>query len=168
MVVMIVVLNASQFQAQVLQAMERKKAHFARFVKGLAKVGLDYASTTSPQFSGTFASNWRLSIGQPKPGGAVKPYPFFPKPDAEPASEGGSFAVSIAMSSVGAVDGYKLGQTIYLSTSASTANPPISYAWAVEGNQIKFRSVNPSGGRVVGRTRSKLLRSVAKSKRGGA
>lgn len=157
------VTNATAFQAAVAKAVEAKRAQLAEKVKLVAEESLKYATETSPQFSGTFVGNFRLSVSAPNPGRDQKPYDYWTPPGGS-QQEGDAGAVGRAKAgSAGALNGYKFGQAIYLSTTALSAEDNENYAWDIEANIMRFRPVNPSRGRVLGRTKEHAVR-YAKTK----
>lgn len=134
---------------KVLAKLTRVEKGFVQKTREAAYAGLETAAETSPQFSGTFASNWRLSIGSPRPG--KNRYSATPDTAEE---EGNLWAVDQATGSPGArLSGLHIGGTVFLSTQAQHSE---QYAWKVENNMINFRDVNPSGGRVLMRARDAI------------
>lgn len=157
------VTNAAAFQSAVTRAIEAKRQQLALKVRDVAEESLKYATDTAPQFSGTFAGNFRLSVSAPNPGRDQKPYDYW-APLGGSQQEGDAGAVGRAKAgSAGALNGYKFGQAIYLSTTASNAEDNENYAWDIEANIMRFRPVNPSRGRVLGRTKEHAAR-YAKTK----
>lgn len=112
--------------------------------KRMAQDTLEYAAKISPQYSGTFASNWRLSINVPRAGTHEKPYNYWTPRPGSPEQEGSQPAVSKAMSSPGVkLSGLKLGDRIYLATAAYSADGE-QYHWDIEGGLVRFRADNPT------------------------
>jgi len=120
---------------------------------------LEYAASHSPQATGTFASNWRLSIGAPKPGTTTHDDSHLTGDRIEWNRkmgmphlansvwkfEGNVEAINKALNSPGSrLSALRLGQKVYLSTSATNSTTGEKYDWDVEDGTIKFRDVNPS------------------------
>lgn len=157
------VTNAAAFQSAVTKALEVKRQQLALKVQDVAEESLKYATDTAPQYSGTFAGNFRLSVGSPNPGRDRKPHDYY-TPLGGPQQEGDGAAIGRARAGSGGVlNGYKFGQAIYLSTTALSAEHNENYAWDIEANIMRFRPVNPSRGRVLGRTKEHAAR-YAKTK----
>ena len=128
-------------------------------VKAVMYRALEYAARTSPQYSGTYASNWRLSIGAPKPGNKDwhgKDWGL---------SEGDSYAVNEAINARGnKLSGLRMGQKVFLSTRGFNKETGEDYTWDIESNIMRFRDVNPSKGAVVARTVSQMQRYIREVK----
>ena len=131
-------------------------------VKAVMYRALEYAARTSPQYSGTYASNWRLSIGAPKPGNKDwhgKDWGL---------SEGDSYAVNEAINARGnKLSGLRMGQKVFLSTRGFNKETGEDYTWKIEAdspNILRFRDVNPSGGAVVERTVAQMQRYIQEVK----
>lgn len=128
-------------------------------VKAVMYRALDYAARTSPQYTGTYASNWRLSIGSPKPGNNDWHGKDFG------LSEGDSHAVNEAINARGnKLSGLRAGQRVFLSTRGLNKAEGEDYTWDIEVNIMKFREVNPSKGAVVARTIIQMKRYIQEVK----
>ena len=128
--------------------------------KDIAREALYYAVMTSPQSSGTYAANWRLSIGSPRPGNIRKRLSSGQEITNDPYQEGDTPAVTEAINSRGSrLSGLKLREKVYLSTRALNESGE-DYTWDIEAGFMKFRPVNRSGGRVLARTMDHLNRYV--------
>lgn len=122
-----------------LMSVQRDLEHLAR---GLATEAFIKILDHSPQYSGDFAANWKLSVGEmDKSYGVMLFGKLFPDPD--PFINGDEEAIMKAMSNaMGKLDGFKLGQTIWISNSSAHLT---TYAWKIENNQIRFRPGNYGG-----------------------
>lgn len=128
-------------------------------VKAVMYRALEYAARTSPQYSGTYASNWRLSIGAPKPGNNDWHGKDFG------LSEGDSRVVNEAINARGnKLSGLRTGQKVFLSTRGYNKEDGEDYTWDIEANIMKFREVNPSRGAVVARTVAQMQRYIREVK----
>lgn len=116
---------------------------------GLAKVAFNQILYTSPQFSGDFVANTRLSIGTPDTSftpAAVSPSE---KISLTAFSVGSEPAINYAKSgNAEKLMGFKLGQKIFISNSASHDE---AYAHKVEAGTIHLRQVNQGASHVFGR-----------------
>lgn len=117
--------------------------------KGLVFRMLNTILYNSPQFSGDFAANWRISIGTPdytfEPISIGDIFHFMPR-GSNPRKQGDPVPINKSLARMPALAGFKLGQVIWLTNSAYHDE---SYAILIEENRINFRPENPSGGRVV-------------------
>ena len=128
-------------------------------VKAVMYRALEYAARTSPQYTGTYASNWRLSIGAPKPGNNDWHDKDFG------LSEGDSRVVNEAINARGnKLSGLRMGQKVFLSTRGFNKETGEDYTWDIESNIMRFRDVNPSKGAVVARTVSQMQRYILEVK----
>lgn len=126
-------------------------------LKVIAAHALRWLSTHSPQFSGDFAANWRVSVngvdtsfvsdalGQS--GLTVGKFGHLERANVH--KQGDVEAINYAFSHGGPViNQAHLGDYI---TIANSAKHDTSYAWKIENNFIKFRPENAEGGRVIDR-----------------
>lgn len=112
--------------------------------KKMAQDTLAFAAKVSPQWTGTFAANWRLSINRARPGNSSDEVASDAEREFPQASERDSVAVNTAINSAGSkLSGLKLGDRIYLSTVARNQDGS-EYHWDVEGGLIRFRRDNPT------------------------
>lgn len=112
--------------------------------KKMAQATLAFAAKVSPQWTGTFAANWRLSINKARPGNSNDEVARDYEREFPQASERDPVAVNTAINSSGAkLSGLKLGDRIYLSTVARNQDGE-EYHWDVEGGLIRFRKDNPT------------------------
>lgn len=110
---------------------------------GLMKVMLNQAMLHSPQYSGDFVANYKVSIGKIDKG--FTPGIFSDKkfPAKAPYQKGDMPAISFAAAAnVGKTAGFKLGNTIWLSNSAAHDD---LYAWKIENNTLRLRPQNFGG-----------------------
>lgn len=145
-----------KFSDMLAASMVAAEKRTLRMSKDVATFALAYAATTSPQYSGTFASNWRLSINSPKPGLSRAGLSRGQEALSDPFQEGDSLAVGKAVNSSGSkLSQLRLGDRVFLSTSA-TNDEGEQYSFDIEQGVMRFRSVNPSGGKVLERTQQQL------------
>ncbi len=148
-----------KFDYALAAALTRTSEYAMAKVKAVMYRALDYAARTSPQYTGTYASNWRLSIGAPKPGNNDWHGKDFG------LSEGDSQAVNEAINARGnKLSGLRTGQKVFLSTRGYNKEDGEDYTWDIEANIMKFRDVNPSRGAVVARTVSQMKRYIQEVK----
>lgn len=148
-----------KFDYALAAALTRTTEYALTKVKTVMYRALDYAARTSPQYTGTYASNWRLSIGAPKPGNNDWHGKDFG------LSEGDSQAVNEAINARGnKLSGLKAGQKVFLSTRGFNKVEGEDYTWDIEANIMKFREVNPSKGAVVARTIVQMRRYIQEVK----
>lgn len=135
--------------------------------KAMARDTLAYASKISPQFTGTFASNWRLSINREATTGFRARVGRKRQGPSDPAKqEGDEPAVGLASNSIGSkLSGLKLGDSIYLAVRA-VGEDGQEYHWDIESGRINFRSVNPTAKRSKGQIRE-LARQYLRAKYAG-
>lgn len=100
----------------------------------------------SPQYSGDFVANWRMSLNTPDLTFKEGLFPDKKYKAKDPFIRGDQKAQDYAFTeAVGKLDNFKLGDTIYLSNSAAHTNKKGGkehYAWEIEKNKIKFRIGN--------------------------
>lgn len=148
-----------KFDYALAAALTRTTEYALTKVKTVMYRALDYAARTSPQYTGTYASNWRLSIGAPKPGNNDWHGKDFG------LSEGDSQAVNEAINARGnKLSGLRAGQKVFLSTRGFNKVEGEDYTWDIEANIMKFREVNPSKGAVVARTIVQMRRYIQEVK----
>ena len=148
-----------KFDYALAAALTRTSEYALTKVKVVMYRALDYAARTSPQYTGTYASNWRLSIGAPRPGNNDWHGKDFG------LSEGDSQAVNEAINARGnKLSGLRAGQKVFLSTRGLNKTEGEDYTWDIEANIMKFRDVNPSKGAVVARTIIQMQRYIQEVK----
>ena len=148
-----------KFDYALAASLTRTSEYAMTKVKAVMYRALDYAARTSPQYTGTYASNWRLSIGSPKPGNNDWHGKDFG------LSEGDPQAVDEAINARGnKLSGLRAGQKVFLSTRGFNKVEGEDYTWDIEANIMKFRDVNPSKGAVVARTVSQMKRYIQEVK----
>ena len=113
---------------------------------GLATKVFEKALAESPQYSGSYAANWKMSYGsidtsfEFDPLGTKGSGPIYQR-GSGPAQ---GYARAHGMKSPG---GFKLGQSIFVSNSTvSKSSDPrysdVNLAWQIEQGYIRFRPVN--------------------------
>lgn len=148
-----------KFDYALAASLTRTSEYALTKVKVVMYRALDYAARTSPQYTGTYASNWRLSIGAPKPGNNDWHGKDFG------LSEGDPQAVNEAINARGnKLSGLRAGQKVFLSTRGLNKTEGEDYTWDIEANIMKFRDVNPSKGAVVARTIIQMKRYIQEVK----
>lgn len=148
-----------KFDYALAASLTRTSEYALTKVKVVMYRALDYAARTSPQYTGTYASNWRLSIGAPKPGNNDWHGKDFG------LSEGDPQAVDEAINARGnKLSGLRAGQKVFLSTRGFNKVEGEDYTWDIEANIMKFREVNPSKGAVVARTIVQMRRYIQEVK----
>ena len=148
-----------KFDYALAASLTRTSEYAMTKVKAVMYRALDYAARTSPQYTGTYASNWRLSIGAPKPGNNDWHGKDFG------LSEGDPQAVDEAINARGnKLSGLRAGQKVFLSTRGFNKVEGEDYTWDIEANIMKFREVNPSKGAVVARTIVQMRRYIQEVK----
>ena len=148
-----------KFDYALAASLTRTSEYALTKVKVVMYRALDYAARTSPQYTGTYASNWRLSIGAPKPGNNDWHGKDFG------LSEGDPQAVNEAINARGnKLSGLRAGQRVFLSTRGFNKVEGEDYTWDIEANIMKFREVNPSKGAVVARTIVQMKRYIQEVK----
>ena len=148
-----------KFDYALAASLTRTSEYALTKVKVVMYRALDYAARTSPQYTGTYASNCRLSIGAPKPGNNDWHGKDFG------LSEGDPQAVNEAINARGnKLSGLRAGQKVFLSTRGLNKTEGEDYTWDIEANIMKFRDVNPSKGAVVARTIIQMKRYIQEVK----
>lgn len=161
-------MSARLFGAQMDKWLEEQTALTEAAAKGLAIEAFKRLLMLSPQYSGDFVMNWRITLNKPQAGG-----PDFTDKhllgDQLPSQLGSNFqagsrqAVSIAIRmNDGRLNDFKFpkkgkladasASIIYFSNASRHDEP---YAWKIEDNQIKFRPGNE--GSVVRRMLASML-----------
>lgn len=124
---------------------------------GLAYKAFDVVLSTSPQYSGDFVANWKLSVGAPNVSFQPGVFPEMAYPvdrDKQPFKRGDTAAIMHAITaSNGALSSAKLGDTLWLANSAQHDD---LYAWKIEDNLIRFRPVNFGGEGPLGQARDSI------------
>lgn len=156
----VVLKGLGEFDASVQGWFKAVSGAFAEAAQGLAKETLNIVLEESPQFSGDFTANWKVSVGAPDTSftiGVIRPR-VAQYPDSDgllnvvPFKRGDREAIDYAKRHA-AWETIKLGQHIFLSNSA---NHDENYAWKIEDGSIKFRSVN-SGAEAVARRSARMV-----------
>jgi len=148
-----------KFDYALAAALEKSKALALHRVKWVMYRALEYAARTSPQYTGTYASNWRLSIGSPKPGNSDWHGKDFG------LSEGSPWAVSEALNARGnKLSNLRSGEAVFLSTRGLNKETGEDYTWDIESNTMRFRDVNPSKGSVVARTVKEMSKYIKEAR----
>jgi hypothetical protein len=132
-----------EMDAWLLQA----EAEVERVAISYAHTALKHAANRSPQYSGDFVSNWKLSVNRipgitefepnvfpDKMFPTENPYQMGERPGIDEAIQRNEDAISEF--------NFKLGDTIWLSNSAYHDS---TYAWKIENSTIKLRPVNYGG-----------------------
>ena len=144
-----------KFDYAIAASLTRTTEYALTKIKAVMYRALEYAARTSPQYTGTYASNWRLSIGAPKPGNNDWHDKDFG------LSEGDSRVVNEAINARGnKLSGLRMGQKVFLSTRGFNKETGEDYTWDIESNIMRFRDVNPSRGAVVARTVAQMPRYI--------
>lgn len=154
-----------QFNAEVKKWFAAVEREAAKAATGLAKQVFEKVLEESPQNSGDFVANWKVSVGAPvdtfEPGVLSRKYSShkgedgigdfvrFKRGDAEAMD----YARAHAQWKVP-----KLGQSIFISNSAEHDE---RYAWQIEKGLIKFRPVNAGAGAAGRRSVEFVQRSFA-------
>jgi hypothetical protein len=138
---MLEIKNKAQVFRQMDDWLAAVEAEIVAVAKGMAREALAVLLENSPQYSGDFAANWNISIGekdvsfQPLLFGDDKAFP-----SKDPFIAGDAPAISYALAhNAGRLDGFQLGQTIWITNAAAHDQ---DYAWMIENNLIKFRDGN--------------------------
>lgn len=153
----------------------------ARAATGMAKIAFKRVLYTSPQYSGAFVANWKMNVGTPDLSWDTDPLGTKGKQPA-PFQIGSNPAIQHAMSSeAGKLQGFILGQSIYISNSttgfsgvereavkrdgverdafSATAISPL--AVKIEEGKIKLRDVNVGASRMAARAGEEVLRKFS-------
>lgn len=137
--------NLDTFDATVQRWFADVEKAAAEAAVGLAREAFDQLLETSPQFSGDFVANWKVSKSPGDPGFEVDAVGGFNR--AAPYKMGDSPAMSYARANA-KWPKIKLGESVYLSNSAKHDEP---YAFKIERGQINLRDVNKGAAHVVSR-----------------
>lgn len=150
----VAVKNLAEFDRDVMAWFAAVEEAAAEAAVGLAKRVFDKVLIESPQYSGDFAANWKVSVNAPST--AFKPdavRPSFAKyhdqdgiKQRKPFGRGDPEAIAHAKAQAN-WSKIKLGDVIYISNSADHDE---AYAFKIEEGKIKFRPVN-EGADAVGR-----------------
>lgn len=143
----------------------------ARAATGMAKIAFKRVLYTSPQYSGAFVANWKMNVGTPDLSWDTDPLGTKGKQPA-PFQIGSNPAIQHAMSSeAGKLQGFVLGQSIYISNSttgfssierdAFSATVISPLAVRIEEGKIKLRDVNVGAYRIAGRAGEEISRKFS-------
>ena len=143
--------NLEAFNRAVEEWFDAVEAGVGKAAVGIAKQVLDKALINSPQYSGDYAANWKVSFS----GKADDSFSTWPGSRhsiwsagtkcIEPFSRGSMEAIEYAKEHATWPSSMKLGTPILISNSAAHDEP---YAWLIEKDQIKFRTPNMGAGQV--------------------
>lgn len=137
---MLKVLNQDRVFAEMDAWLDAVKRELEDIARGLASQALRRLVFNSPQYSGDFAANWRVSINTPDTRFDVGAIVLTPKKGFKPFIQGDMPAINRAISNAdGNLDAFHLGDTIWI---ANSARHDELYAWKIEDNQISFRPGN--------------------------
>lgn len=162
------VTNLPAFNAQVTSWFDSVAKATEEAAVGLAKEVFETVLEESPQFSGDFTANWKVSVDAPAPvssfiPGAVTKVEVgaYGMASITAFKRGDPEAIEFAKTHA-AWQTIKLGQRIFISNSAHHDE---DYAWKIEDGSIKFRPVNAGAGAVAKRS---VAMVIAKYKTIGA
>lgn len=151
-----------RFLADTAQAEQAGNAWFASIrkaaegvVKDIAHDAFRYVLYESPQYSGTFTANWKLSVGTPDTSYEIDPLGTR-QLDANRRSpmfkRGDMVAINHAIPQLNNLPSFTLGQSVYISNSSVgvnkvshekfTASMVSPLAVRIEEGKIKLRDVN--------------------------
>lgn len=134
--------NLEQVFSDIDNWLAAAEAQIEGIARGLATEALINLLDHSPQYSGDFAANWKVSVNVPDHSfeAGIFGKTFAVKGSGSPFIRGDMPALQYAMrNAMGKLDGFKLGDTIWISNSAKHLE---LYAWKIENNKIKFRPGN--------------------------
>lgn len=110
---------------------------------GMMKVMLNQAIYHSPQYSGDFVANYKVSVGKIDTSYTQGVFSDKKFPTKAPYQKGDMPAISFAAAAnVGKGAGFRLGNTIWLSNSSAHDE---TYAWKIENNTLRLRPQNFGG-----------------------
>lgn len=156
---MLVVTNRAEFSSQVKGFINSARAQAENRLAGVMKGAQLHATLHSPVWSGDFASNWNVSYGTPDTT-FIDSGGDYMRSSSEPGKE---YKMNPLSSAIGLppgnfnMVGFRLGQPVYLTNAAEHDEP---YAWLIENNQIKFRSVNVGKHGVGAKAAGYILRNL--------
>lgn len=117
----------------------------------LSFLAFEQVLLSSPQYSGDFAANWRLSVNAIDVSFHPQVFPEKEFPTKVPFKMGDSPAIMYAISqNTGRLSEAVLGDTLWL---ANTASHDELYAWKIENNLVRLRPENFGGEGPLGRAR---------------
>lgn len=140
--------NLDSFNASVQRWFSSVEEAAAEAAVGLAKEAFEEIIQYSPQYSGDFVANWKVSKNTPDTSFTLDAVHGFNK--AEPFQMGDSPAMEYARQHA-KWPKIRLGESIFLSNSARHDEP---YAWKIELGQVALRPVNEGAEHVVFRAAS--------------
>lgn len=152
----------SAFDAAVRGWFDAVEEAAAEAAVGLANKVFDKVLIESPQYSGAFAANWKMSYGSVDT--SFKFDPLNTKGEAPAPYERNSDAAKgyAKARKGGAVASFRLGQSIFISNSTKSANEVsrggfsasmfTNLAWKIEEGHINFRPVNEGADHVARRS----------------
>lgn len=142
---MIRITNLDQVIAQHKAWLAAVKVEVEQIAIGMMKVMLGQALIRSPQYSGDFVANYKVSIGTIDRSfkAGIFPDKTFPITEGSPFRRGDTPAISYAIrANDGKADGFKLGTTLWLANNAAHDD---LYAWKIEDNLFRLRPQNFGG-----------------------
>ena len=110
---------------------------------GLGKRVFEKLLYESPQYSGDFVGNWKVSVDAPNTS-----FKELPRVLKEPVGRGDEYAIGYAKSHT-AWPNLTLGKTLFISNSAYHDEP---YALKIETGEIEFRPINEGAEHVAARS----------------
>ena len=141
------------FKGQVSAWVSAVREAAAEAAVGMATRVFEKALIESPQYSGSYAANWKISYGSVDHHAEVDPLNtkgVTPPPYVRNDNPAKTYARAHKQ---GAPASFKLGQSIFISNStvSPSDNPGVSdlnLAWAIENGTVKFRPENVGADRV--------------------
>lgn len=138
------VTNLAEVNATVVAWFRRVEKAAAEAAVGMAREAFDEILETSPQYSGDFVANWKVSKNSPDTSFVEG---VLTKSKIAQFQMGSSPAVAYAKANA-RWPNLKLGETLFISNSAAHTD---AYAWKIEAGMINLRPVNEGGSHVVRR-----------------
>ena len=145
------------FDATVRGWFEAVEDAAAEAAVGLATRVFEKVLIESPQYSGSYAANWKISYGAVDGHADVDPLNTKGKEPAPYERNSDAAKIFAKAHRQGAPAAFKLGQSIFVSNSTvSPSGLPgvtdLNLAWAIENGAIKFRPVNQGADHVGARS----------------
>lgn len=153
---MIKATNIDKVFAEIDQWFKDVEEEVEKVAIGLSYIALGRALYWSPQYSGDFAANWKLYVGQYQQEWVEGRWPDKSFPSEDPYQRLDDTAMDFAIAAnEGRVTtaNFRLGQTIWLANSSQHDGGDL-YAWKIEDGLIKLRPQNYGGDFPLRRTRN--------------